>query len=58
MGTYSDRDTFLTNILCKEVLPVLEASNMFQWENIADQDGESCPVIRTLQKRHSFSSLI
>lgn len=37
-----DGDMFFTNILCKEVLPVLEVSNIFQCENITNQDGKTC----------------
>lgn len=40
----------IAGILCKQVLPVLEVSNIFQCENIADWDDKTCPVIKTLKK--------
>lgn len=41
---------YIVNIFCKQVLPVLEVSNIFQCENIADLDDKTCSIIKTLKK--------
>lgn len=40
----------IANILCKQVLPVLKVSNIFQCENTADRDDKTCHIIKTLKK--------